>query len=50
MISSDHSEKQKIEYLPPINSSPTSYATVNETLNVAKEIAQKCQQPEIIVT
>ncbi|KAH9635594.1 hypothetical protein HF086_012263 [Spodoptera exigua] len=50
MISSDHSEKQKIEYLSPINSSPTSYAIVNETLNMAKEIAEKCQQPEIIVT
>lgn len=39
IVSTDHSEKQMIEYLPPINSSPTSYAVVNETV-----------QPEIIVT
>lgn len=32
MISLDHSEKQRLEYLPPINSTPTSYAVVNETL------------------
>lgn len=41
MRSSDHSEKQKIEYLLP--------AVVNDTLNMAKEIVKKCQQPEIIV-
>lgn len=50
LISTDHSEKQKIEYLPPINSSPTSYAIVNETLIMATEIAEKCQQEQIIVT
>lgn len=50
MMSIDHSETQKIEYLAPINSSPTSYAVVNETLIIAKEIAEKCQQAEIIVT
>ncbi|KAG5887454.1 hypothetical protein JTB14_017310 [Gonioctena quinquepunctata] len=50
LISIDLSEKQKIEYLPPINSSPTSYAIVNETLVMANEIAEKCQQEQIIVT
>lgn len=50
MMSTDHSEKQQIEYLPPINSSPTSYAIVNETLIMAKEIAEKCHQQHIIVT
>lgn len=50
MMFTDHSEKQKVEYLSPINSSPTSYATVNETLIMAKEIAEECQQDQIIVT
>ncbi|CAG4981938.1 unnamed protein product [Colias eurytheme] len=50
MTSSDHSEIQNIEYLPPINSSPTSYAIVNETLIMSKEIAEKCGQQNIIVT
>ncbi|KAG5862641.1 hypothetical protein JTB14_004270 [Gonioctena quinquepunctata] len=50
LISIDLSEKQKIKFLPPINSSPTSYAIVNETLVMANEIAEKCQQEQIIVT
>ncbi|CAG5110081.1 Protein of unknown function, partial [Cotesia congregata] len=50
LILTDPSEKQKIEYLPLINSSPTSYAIVNETLIMANEIAEKCQQEQIIVT
>lgn len=50
MISTDRSEMQNIEYLPPINSSPTSYPVVNETLIMANEIAKKFQQKEIIVT
>ncbi|XP_044590474.1 uncharacterized protein LOC123269040 [Cotesia glomerata] len=49
-MSSDPSPIQNIEYLPPINSSPTSYAVVQETLITAKEIAEKCQQEQIIVT
>lgn len=50
LISTDHSERQKIKYLPPIKSSPTSYAIVNETLILAIEIAEKCQQEQILVT
>lgn len=49
-ISTDLSEVQKIEYLSPINSSPTSYAVVNETLIMANEIAEQCHQNQIIVT
>mgnify|MGYP005983678057 FL=1 len=50
MVYMDQSEIQKNEYLPQINSSPTSYAIVNETLNMANEISEKCQQNQIIVT
>lgn len=50
MVFTDRSEMQKVEYLPPINSSPTSYAVVNETLKMATEIAEKYQQEQIIVT
>src|SRR5699024_4673122 len=50
MISTDSSKIQTVEYLPPINSSPTSYATVNETLVMASQIAEKCQQELIIAT
>ncbi|KAK9871781.1 hypothetical protein WA026_014236 [Henosepilachna vigintioctopunctata] len=40
LISTDRSEEQKIEYLPSINLSPTSYAVVNETLIMANEITE----------
>ena len=50
MILTDQSEIQKIDYLAPINNSPTSYTVVNEILLMAKEIAQKCQNEMIIVT
>ena len=50
MISTDHSEIQKIEYLPQINLSPTSYAIVNKTLQMSSEIAEECHQNQIIVT
>lgn len=50
MVYTDHSEIENIEYLPQIYYSPTSYAIVNETLNIASEIAEKCQQNQIIVT
>lgn len=50
MMVTDNSEKLKIEYLPSINSSPTSYAIVNEILIIANGIAEKCQQEQIIVT
>ena len=46
-ISLDHSKTQTVEYLPPINASPTSLAVVHETLNIAKEIAQNCDQKQI---
>lgn len=46
----DTSEVQKIDYLPPINASPTSYPVVNETLLFAQKVAEKCQQEQIIVT
>lgn len=42
MMSSDPNLIQNIEYLPPINCSPTSYAVVQETLIMATEIAEKC--------
>lgn len=43
-ISNDHSKIQTVEYLPPINDSPTSLAVVQETLNIAKNVAQNCHQ------
>lgn len=43
MMSNDQSEIQNIEYLPRINSSPTSYAIDNEILIMANEIAEKCR-------
>lgn len=46
----DSSTIQKVDYLPPINASPTSYSVVHETLCLAKDISQKCNQEEIIVT
>ncbi|KAG5890994.1 hypothetical protein JTB14_017600 [Gonioctena quinquepunctata] len=41
---------QKKKYLSPINSPPTPYAVVNETLIMANEIAEECYQDQIIVT
>lgn len=49
-ISIDESKIQTVEYLSPINESPTSLAIVNETLNIAKEVAKTCNQQQIIVT
>lgn len=46
----DCSKTQTVEYLPPINSSPTSLAVVYQTLCTAKEIAKNCDQEQIIVT
>lgn len=43
-MSADNNEFQKIEYLPQINSSSTSYAALPETLDMASNIAGKCQQ------
>ncbi|XP_077276997.1 uncharacterized protein LOC143905452 [Temnothorax americanus] len=50
MVTTDSSRIQTVHYLPPINSSPTSYAIVNETLMMANEIAEKCNEDLIIVT
>lgn len=50
LLSHDRSSTQIVEYLPPINASPTSYVIVNETLEMANEIAKQCQQDHIIVT
>ncbi|CAF4773203.1 unnamed protein product [Pieris macdunnoughi] len=49
-ISIDGSKIQKVEYLSPINESPTSLAVVQETLNIAKEVAKNCNQQQIIAT
>lgn len=49
-ISIDESKIQTVEYLSPINESPTSLAIVQETLNIAKEVAKNCNQQQIIVT
>lgn len=46
----DNSKLQVIDYLPQINSSPTSYTVVHETLNYAEKIREECQQDDIIVT
>ncbi|CAH1099505.1 unnamed protein product [Psylliodes chrysocephalus] len=46
----DCSEVQNIDYMPPINSSPTSYNVVYETLAMSKEVADQCHQEQIIVT
>lgn len=50
MISTDNSEVKKIDYLAPINNSPTSYAVVNETLVMATETDNKCESEFIIDT
>ncbi|CAG4953965.1 unnamed protein product [Parnassius apollo] len=49
-IGIDESKIQTVEYLSPINESPTSLAVVQETLNIAKEIAKNCNQQQIIAT
>lgn len=48
-IGIDESKMLKVEYLSPINESPTSLA-VQETLNIAKEVAQNCNLQQIITT
>lgn len=47
-IGIDESKILTVEYLSPINESPTSLAVVQETLNIAKEVAQNCNQQQII--
>ncbi|CAG5044038.1 unnamed protein product [Parnassius apollo] len=49
-IGIDESKIQTVEYLSRINESPTSLAVVQETLNIAKEIAKNCNQQQIIAT
>jgi len=49
-ICNDHSKIQTVEYLLPINDSPTSLAVVQETLNIAKKVAKNCSQEQIIAT
>lgn len=46
----DNSKFKRFEYLAPINESPTSRTVVQQTLNIAKEVAKNCNQQEIIVT
>lgn len=47
---SDKNPIQKIGYLPNINMSPTSDATVKKTLEIALDIAKECNQKSIIVS
>lgn len=42
--------KQIVDYLPQINSSPTSYTIVHEPMIQALRIAEKCHQEHIIVS
>lgn len=49
-ITIDNSRRQIIDYLPQINSSPTSYTIVHDTMIQALKIAQECHQEHIIVT
>lgn len=49
-IINDRSKIQTVEYLSPINDSPTSLAVVQKTLNIAKKVAQNCHQEQIIAT
>lgn len=46
----EKSEKQVVDYLPPVNMPPTSYDVVYETMTLSQKIADYCQQPEIIVS
>ncbi|CAH1115722.1 unnamed protein product [Psylliodes chrysocephalus] len=46
----DCSEEKNIDYMPPINSSPTFYNIVYETLAMSKEVADQCHQDQILVT
>lgn len=41
-ISTDHSLKQKISYLNPLNESPTKVIVVAETMNLTQRIAKEC--------
>lgn len=45
----DDNPIQKIGYLPNLNMSPTSDSVVKETLEIAKNIANECDQDMIIV-
>ncbi|GBP90997.1 hypothetical protein EVAR_69886_1 [Eumeta japonica] len=49
-INLGQSKIQTVQYLSPINDSPTSLSVVQETLNIAKNIAEKCNQSQIIAT
>lgn len=49
-LSIDNSEKQIVDYLPPLNHSPTKYSVVYETMVISQKIATQCNQPRIIVT
>lgn len=49
-ITIDNSRRQIVDYLPQINSSPTSYTIVHETMIQAVKIAQECHQEHILVT
>lgn len=44
------SERQIVDYLQPINDSPTPHSVVYKTLCRSQEIAKKCDQQEIIFT
>lgn len=46
----DQNPMQRIGYLPNLNMSPTSDATVKKTLEMALDIAKECNQNYIIVT
>lgn len=46
----DQNPVQRIGYLPNMNSSPTSEATIKKTLEIAMKIADECNQPYSIVT
>lgn len=49
-IGIDETKIQIVEYLSPINESPTSLTVDQETLNIAKEVAKNCNQQQIIAT
>lgn len=50
LITIDNSKRQIVDYLPQINSSPTSYTVVHETMKRALKIAHECHQESIVVT
>jgi hypothetical protein len=43
-------QMQAIEYLPQINSSPTSHSVVALTLEMALQLADECNQKYLLVT